>query len=191
MSARYVIAAAMSDRREQLTGEASPLDYDGARLVLSSLERSGFAVIQTDDGAVVPGQGLGGSSPAAVAPSSPIVPGPELIGGQPGPASFQMIRHHDVTGVSGTGLIGEGTRFRDGTTVFRWYGDHPSTSVWPSVQEVVAVHGHQGATELRWLGRPSDGFCRVCGCTEESACFGGCYWVAPDLCSQCGDGPVV
>lgn len=31
--------------------------------------------------------------------------------------------------------------------------------------------------------------CRVCGCTDETACFGGCYWVAQDLCSQCGDGP--
>jgi hypothetical protein len=28
--------------------------------------------------------------------------------------------------------------------------------------------------------------CRVCGCTEDSACEGGCHWVGPDLCSQCG-----
>jgi hypothetical protein len=28
--------------------------------------------------------------------------------------------------------------------------------------------------------------CRVCGCTLESACDGGCYWVGPDLCSRCG-----
>lgn len=27
--------------------------------------------------------------------------------------------------------------------------------------------------------------CRVCGCTEEKACPDGCYWVEPDLCSQC------
>lgn len=27
--------------------------------------------------------------------------------------------------------------------------------------------------------------CRVCGCTEDNACPGGCYWVEPDLCSQC------
>ncbi|RBY82700.1 hypothetical protein [Blastococcus sp. TF02A-26] len=33
--------------------------------------------------------------------------------------------------------------------------------------------------------------CRVCGCTEDAACPGGCWWV-PDpeqlgeLCSQCG-----
>lgn len=27
--------------------------------------------------------------------------------------------------------------------------------------------------------------CRVCGCTEEQACLGGCEWVKPDLCSTC------
>ena len=105
---------------------------------------------KTDDGAADAAQVMGGSLPPAVS-SSPAGPGPDKTGGQPGPASFQMIRHHDVTGVSGTGLIGEGTQFRDGTTVFRWYGEHPSTSVWPSVDELVAVHGHHGATELRWL----------------------------------------
>lgn len=27
--------------------------------------------------------------------------------------------------------------------------------------------------------------CRVCGCTDNMACIGGCYWVETDLCSQC------
>lgn len=27
--------------------------------------------------------------------------------------------------------------------------------------------------------------CRVCGCTWDNACEGGCYWVEEDLCSQC------
>lgn len=27
--------------------------------------------------------------------------------------------------------------------------------------------------------------CRVCGCTDDCACPGGCSWVAPDLCSSC------
>lgn len=31
--------------------------------------------------------------------------------------------------------------------------------------------------------------CRSCGCTDEQACFGGCWWVnddgQPDLCSSC------
>ena len=27
--------------------------------------------------------------------------------------------------------------------------------------------------------------CRVCGCTWNNACPGGCYWVEFDLCSEC------
>lgn len=27
--------------------------------------------------------------------------------------------------------------------------------------------------------------CRVCGCTWEHACQGGCYWVEENLCSKC------
>jgi len=27
--------------------------------------------------------------------------------------------------------------------------------------------------------------CRVCGCTDENACAGGCAWFEPDLCSLC------
>lgn len=29
--------------------------------------------------------------------------------------------------------------------------------------------------------------CRICGCTWDNACPGGCYWVEPDLCSKCAD----
>jgi hypothetical protein len=29
--------------------------------------------------------------------------------------------------------------------------------------------------------------CRACGCTDEHACEGGCYWVEKDLCSACQD----
>lgn len=28
--------------------------------------------------------------------------------------------------------------------------------------------------------------CKVCGCTETNACDNGCYWIAKDLCSNCG-----
>lgn len=33
--------------------------------------------------------------------------------------------------------------------------------------------------------RPRIRKCRICGCTEDHACEGGCYWVGPDLCSAC------
>jgi hypothetical protein len=28
--------------------------------------------------------------------------------------------------------------------------------------------------------------CAVCGCTDDHACLGGCYWIADNLCSNCG-----
>lgn len=27
--------------------------------------------------------------------------------------------------------------------------------------------------------------CQHCGCTDEQPCPGGCYWVAPNICSDC------
>ena len=29
------------------------------------------------------------------------------------------------------------------------------------------------------------GTCRVCGCTDDRACPGGCVWAEPNLCSRC------
>ena len=35
--------------------------------------------------------------------------------------------------------------------------------------------------------------CRVCGCTDEAACEGGCFWIEDpeggDLCSNCAGAP--
>lgn len=30
--------------------------------------------------------------------------------------------------------------------------------------------------------------CRVCGCTDQDGCPGGCWWVEADLCSACQGG---
>ena len=32
---------------------------------------------------------------------------------------------------------------------------------------------------------PHVAVCRECGCTDQVACPGGCYWIEPDLCSRC------
>ncbi len=38
---------------------------------------------------------------------------------------------------------------------------------------------------------PGERRCRVCGCTDDHACDGGCHWVEPDLCSACADPPQI
>jgi len=63
---------------------------------------------------------------------------------------FHLQRDTDVSGISGTGVVADGVRFPDGVCVIRWRGDRQSTVVWPSVEDVEAIHGHGGATRIVW-----------------------------------------
>lgn len=64
---------------------------------------------------------------------------------------FLLVRHTDISGVSGTGVVAEGVQFSDSSVAVRWKGDYPSTAAWADLDGVVAVHGHGGATEVLWL----------------------------------------
>lgn len=64
--------------------------------------------------------------------------------------TFELHRQNDVTGVSGVGVVADGVEFDDDTVVLHWRGEHPSTVIWPNMRHVVAVHGHDGATEIVW-----------------------------------------
>lgn len=65
---------------------------------------------------------------------------------------FHLVREHDVSGVSGVGMVAQGIQFEDGTCAVRWIaGDHQSTVVWDSVLDVLAIHGHGGATRVEWV----------------------------------------
>lgn len=66
-------------------------------------------------------------------------------------ARFELVRHEDVTGVSGTGVVAQGVQFDDGIVVVRWLGQHASTVIWPGIDDVEHIHGHDGRTEIRWL----------------------------------------
>ena len=71
------------------------------------------------------------------------------------PRTFELVRYRDPSGVSGTGVVAEGCEFTDGSVALRWRGDNPATAVWPDVESILAVHGHQGATEIRWIDAPT------------------------------------
>lgn len=65
---------------------------------------------------------------------------------------FLLVRHHDETGLSGTGVVAWGVQFPDGATVTRWCSSEVrQTCVWQSIDDVRHVHGHGGATEVVWL----------------------------------------
>jgi hypothetical protein len=72
------------------------------------------------------------------------------------PRTFELVRFRDLSGVSGTGVVAEGCVFTDGSVALRWRGNNPATAVWPDLESVLAVHGHQGATEVRWLEASPD-----------------------------------
>jgi hypothetical protein len=67
------------------------------------------------------------------------------------PRTFELVRYRDPSGVSGTGVVAEGCVFTDGSVALRWRGNNPATAVWPDLESVLAVHGHQGATDVHWL----------------------------------------
>lgn len=88
---------------------------------------------------------------------------------------------------------------RPGQRLIYW----PSTSREPEPCEVVRELDRPGRYGDRVVVRLADSMsgepkvvytrslyvpgvtCRVCGCIDEWACEGGCWWVEPDLCSSC------
>src|SRR5690554_6928609 len=67
------------------------------------------------------------------------------------PQPFALERSEDVSGVSGEGIVAHGAQFSDGTVVIRWLGERRSTVIWQSLDDAIAVHGHDGRTRAVWL----------------------------------------
>lgn len=62
--------------------------------------------------------------------------------------TFKLVRKQDVSGVSGTGIVAEGVEFHDKQCVLSWFSDHHSVAIYPSVEDIIQIHGHEGATEV-------------------------------------------
>jgi hypothetical protein len=63
---------------------------------------------------------------------------------------FVLNRSEDISGTSGVGIVAEGVRFSDGTVALRWVTSLVSTAVYESVEDLIAIHGHDGATTVVW-----------------------------------------
>lgn len=90
----------------------------------------------------------GADSPANTAPI-PV----QMMGLNPAqPRVFSLVRHEDVSGVSGTGIVAQGVQFRDGQIALQWCcpGLPSSMSIWPSLEDMLTIHGHRGRTEVVW-----------------------------------------
>ena len=64
------------------------------------------------------------------------------------PCRFQLYRHHDATGVSGTGVVAWGTVYPNGKVSLAWNGSRPSINIYESLADVTAIHGHDGFTQI-------------------------------------------
>lgn len=70
---------------------------------------------------------------------------------EPRPRRFQLVRREDVSGMSGTGIVAEGIKFRDGKCAYRWLTAPGTTQIAESPHDIQHIHGHNGRTELRYL----------------------------------------
>lgn len=66
---------------------------------------------------------------------------------------FILHRDHDVTGVSGTGVVAEGVLFSNGVVALQWLSEFPTSVVFHQrgMESVEAVHGHSGQTRIVFL----------------------------------------
>lgn len=67
------------------------------------------------------------------------------------PRTFWLIRHRDVSGVSGVGIVAEGTVWSSGAVALHWPTPPRSTSVWLSIADMLDAHGHNGDTTVAWI----------------------------------------
>lgn len=61
-----------------------------------------------------------------------------------------LFRHDDISGISGTDIVAEVAQSSNGKVALFWLGKYPSVAVWDNTDQVIAVHGHHGATVIRW-----------------------------------------
>jgi len=73
-----------------------------------------------------------------------------------------------------------GRQFLRNTDPSTWH--RPGCELIVAIDKARAVYGQAPWPAVN--GRKTR-TCRVCGCTDDHACPGGCYWVELDLCSAC------
>lgn len=67
------------------------------------------------------------------------------------PKRFQFHRDRDESGVSGVGVVAEGCLFSNGFCTLTWLTPFQSVTTYTSMSDMIAVHGHNGATRVVFL----------------------------------------
>jgi len=64
---------------------------------------------------------------------------------------FQLHRDEDSSGVSGTGVVAEGVEFTNRECVIHWLAKRSSMGMYATIDDVVAIHGHDDRTKVVWV----------------------------------------
>jgi hypothetical protein len=70
-----------------------------------------------------------------------------------------MIRDVDVSGVSGTGPVGEIVEFESGyvaVSFYRFTANVPNVIVYGSLDDAITIHGHDGKTRVVGRSTPDE-----------------------------------
>ena len=78
------------------------------------------------------------------------------------PRMFELVRHEDVSGASGEGIVATGVAWPDGAVAMQWRNEENDglttnqnrLSLKPApdgVEATVEILGHNGSTALRWV----------------------------------------
>lgn len=62
--------------------------------------------------------------------------------------TFFLQRYRDKSGISGIGKIAEGVQFTSGKCVLAWLTEVKSIAIYDNLEELTAIHGHDGATRV-------------------------------------------
>lgn len=62
--------------------------------------------------------------------------------------TFYLLRHEDVNGNSGVGVVAEGVVFDNGQAAMTWLSEFNTVTVFAKVSDIKRLHGHDGKTEV-------------------------------------------
>lgn len=102
---------------------------------------------------------------------------------------FKLVRHEDVTGLSGTGHVGDGVQFDNDVVVLRWRTEWPTSVVFydRGVESVEALHGHGGRTRIEWIDG-DDADAAAAAHYFSTYCIHGHHADCRETCKFCSDG---
>lgn len=67
--------------------------------------------------------------------------------------TFYLLRHEDLHGHSGLGVVAEGVIFDNGMVAMTWLSEWKTMTTFPNIQTVRKLHSHEGRTEIIIQGK--------------------------------------